>query len=282
MSNTNKKAIAKKALAGAVLLATSPAWAKGGGGNAAGKSQLGVNNLSLDVAPGHACAVCADKEDVMGKSSGNLTPNNLTIAIDPFETSYVELVFTVRDILAKDKNHVLFLVYSPQTSPSPQMPTPLSENKLGLDMSAMEILAIYNIPAQQMMVNGPTRLGAANPAPNSAVSFSVNLDASILPIFMQGNEKAYLQAAFMTKSNFEAGKYDTLILSEMDTLSFVKMTCPENHASVAVGTNEAGDGTMTTTDYDGKVGKTVTTSASAEATAETSTTITFGDGKGGM
>ncbi len=279
MSNINKKAIAKKALAGAVLLATSPAWGKGtGGGNAAGKSQLGVNNLSLDVAPGHACTVCAEKEDVMmGKSSSNLTPNNLTIAIDPFETSYVELVFTVRDILAKDKDHVLFLVYSPQTSPSPQMPTPQSENKLGLDMSAMEILAIYNIPAQQMMVNGPTRLGAANPAPHSAVSFSVNLDASILPIFMQDNEKVYLQAAFMTKANFNAGKYDTLILSEMDTLSFVEMTCPENNASVAVGTNEADEGTMTVTDYNGDVGKTVTTSASATA----SSSVVFGPGKSG-
>ncbi len=269
MSEFNKKAITKKALAGAVLLATSPAWGKGTGGGASegGKSQLGVNHLSLDVAPGYACAVCADKQDVeAGKTSSNMTPNNLSIAVDPFESSYIELVFTVRDVLAKSDDHVLFLVYSPQTSPSPQMPTPNSINKLGLDMSAMEILAIYNIPAQQMIAAGPTRLGTANPAPRSAVSFSVNLDTSVLPTFMEGNEKAHLQAAFMTAENFNAGKYDTLILSEMDTLSFVKMECPENTASVAV----ADGGTMTVTDYDGNVGKTVSTSA----TAETSVSVT--------
>ncbi len=277
MSNINKKAIAKKALAGAVLLATSPAWGKGtGGGSTEGKSQIGVNHLSLDVAPGYGCTVCADKQDVLGKGGSNLTPNNLTIAIDPFE-GYVELVFTVRDILAKNKDHVLFLVYSPQTSPSPQLPTPKSLNKLELDMSAMEILAMYNIPAQQMIANNPTRLGSANPAPHSAASFSVNLSAESLPTFMRDNEKAYLQAALMTKSNFDAGKYDTLILSEMDTLSFVKMTCPENNASVAVGTNEADEGTMTVTDFNGDVGKTVTTSASASS----SSSVTFGPGKSG-
>jgi hypothetical protein len=275
MSEFNKKAIAKKALAGAALLATSPAWAKSGGGaSEGGKSQIGVNHLSLDVSPGYACAVCAEKQDVeTGKTTSNMTPNNLSIAVDPFESSYIELVFTVRDVLAKDKDHVLFLVYSPQTSPSPQMPTPKSMNKLGIDMSAMEILAIYNIPSQKMIAAGPTRLGAANPAPHSAVSFSVNLDTSILPTFMEGNEKAYLQAAFMTKANFDIGKYDTLILSEMDTLTFVKYACPENNASLAVDD----EGTMTVTDYTGETGKTV--SASATATAEAS--VTFGAGKGG-
>ena len=65
MSEFNKKTIAKRALAGAALLATSPVWAKSGGGaSEGGKSQIGVNHLSLDVAPGYACAVCAEKQDV--------------------------------------------------------------------------------------------------------------------------------------------------------------------------------------------------------------------------
>ena len=278
MSEFNKKTIAKRALAGAALLAAAPAWAKtGGGASEGGKSQIGVNHLSLDVAPGYACAVCAEKQDVeAGKTNSNITPNNLSIAVDPFESSYIELVFTVRDVLAKSDDHVLFLVYSPQTSPSPQMPTPKSLNKLGLDMSAMEILAIYNIPAQQMVAASPTRLGAANPAPHSAVSFSVNLDTGILPTFMEGNEKAYLQAAFMTKANFDAGRYDTLILSEMDTLSFVKMECPENNASISVKGGSGDDsGTMTVTDYEGDTVKSVSASATAEAS------VTIGAGKGG-
>jgi hypothetical protein len=279
MSNVNKKAFAKKALTGAVLLATSPAWGKGtGGGDAVGKSQLGVNHLSMEIAPGAYCTVCADKPALDGKTGSNIMPNTMSVTVDPFATRYIELVFQVRDILAQDQDHVLFLLYSPQKSPTPQIPTPKSLYGLELDLSAMEILAIYEICAQKMVSQPKTRLGQANPAPHSTVSFSVNLDTSILPTFMDGNEKVFLQAALVKKEDFDIQKYDNAILSDLDTLSFVPMTCPENHASVSIdvspetGTDEdlAGEpvdpGTMTVTDTDGKVTKTTMT-ASAEASA---------------
>jgi hypothetical protein len=284
MSNVNKKAFAKKALTGAVLLATSPAWGKGqGGGNAVGKSQLGVNHLSMEIVPGAYCTVCADQDALNGKTGSNIMPNTMSVAVDPFQTRFIELIFQVRDILAQGQDHVLFLLYSPQTSPSPQIPTPKSRNGLELDTSAMEVLAIYNIPAQKMIAQPKTRIGQANPAPHSTVSFSVNLDTSILPTFMDGNEKVYLQAALMKKEDFDEQKYSEAILSDLDTLSFVPMTCPENHASISVdvspetGTDQdsAGEpvdpGTMTVTDTAGNVSK-VTATASAEANA----TIHFG------
>ena len=287
MSNVNKKAFAKKALTGAVLLATSPAWGKGtGGGDTVGKNQLGVTHLSMEIAPGAYASVCADQDALNGKTGSNIMPNTMSVTVDPFATRYIELVFQVRDILAQGQDNVLFLLYSPQKSPTPQIPTPKSLYGLELDMSAMEILAIYNIPAQKMVSQPKTRLGQANPAPHSTASFSVNLDTSILPTFMDGNEKAYLQAALLKKEDFDIQKYDNSILSGLDTLSFVPMTCPENNASISVdvspetGTDEdsAGEavdpGTMTVTDTDGNVTKTTMT-ASAEANA------TVHIGKGG-
>jgi hypothetical protein len=290
MSKVNKKSFAKKALTGAVLLATSPAWGKGqGGGNAVGKSQLGVNHLSMEIVPGAYCTVCADQDALNGKTGSNIMPNTMTVAVDPFQTRFIELIFQVRDILAQGQDNVLFLLYSPQKSPSPQIPTPKSLHGLELDLSALEILAIYNIPAQEMIAQPQTRLGQANPAPHSTASFSVNLDTSILPTFMDGNEKVYLQAVLLKKEDYDTQKYSESILSDLDTLSFVSMTCPENHASISVDvapatgqdTDLAGEqidpGTMTVTDTGGNVTK-VTATASAEASA----TVHFsGSGKGG-
>ncbi|HAI68562.1 MAG TPA: hypothetical protein DCM38_03890 [Gammaproteobacteria bacterium] len=264
MSNTTTKKAIKKALIGATVLASAPAFAKTGGGSTEGKSQLGVNHLSLDLTPGRGVTACASDAQVATKTGSNLTPNDLILAVDPFASTYIEVGFHVRDIIASKDDHVLLLVYSPTTSPSPQIPTPKSENKLQLDVSALEILAIYNLPKQAMLSQPSTRLGAANPAPHSEVSFSVNLDTSTLPVFMQDNEKAHLQAALLTKSAFEAGQYDRMILSELDTIAFVKMTCPTanpdtneptEYAEVAV--DDAG--TMTVSDKKGNVTKTTMT-----------------------
>jgi hypothetical protein len=266
MSNVNKKAFAKKALTGAVLLATSPAWGKGDVG-----SQLGVNYLSIEIAPGAYCSVCADKSAFDGKTGSNITSNTMTVAVDPFITEHIELVFLVRDILAHDQDHVLFLLYSPQTSSFPQIPTPRSLYELKLDMSALEILAIYDISAQQMLAQPKTRIGT-NSASHSIASFSVNLDSSILPTLIDNNEKVYLQAALLKKEYFDMQRYSEAILSDMDTLGFVDMTCPEKHVSVSVGldpkTGEKVDpGTKTITDIDGNPLKTtVTNSDEANAT----------------
>jgi hypothetical protein len=275
MSNTTTKKAIKKALIGATVLASAPAFAKTGGGSTEGKSQLGVNHLSLDITPGRGVTACASDAQVATKTGSNLTPNNLLLAVNPFQTSYIQVGFHVRDILASKQDNILFLIYSPTKSPSPQIPTPQSENKLQLDISAMEILAIYDLPKQVMLAQPATRLGAANPAPHAEVSFYVNLDTSVLPTFMRDKEKAYLQAALVKKSDFEAGVYDMAILSELDTIGFAEMDCPTadpdtgaptEYAKVevldepeVVNGEEKPAGTMVVSDKTGHVTKTTMT-----------------------
>jgi hypothetical protein len=185
------------------------------------------------------------------KAGGNLTPNTFDVAINPFVSS-IEVVFTVRDILAHDEDLIVFLAYAPKTSASPQLSTPRSVNELKLDLSALEILAMYHIPAQGMLKQQSTRFGAANPAPGSALSFRVNLNTSTLPKFLQDQEKAYIQAASIPKADFEAGRFDTMILSELDTVGFVDQ-CPENETLMAMDNR----GTLTSTSLDGSTTKTV-------------------------
>jgi hypothetical protein len=261
MSNqliTKKKV--KKALIGATLLAKSPLlWAQTGGNPAGGKNQLGVNQLSLEEVPGPNATVCASRESADTKTGSNQIPNDLSLAINPFNGFSTEVIFTVRDIIAQKKDHFLFLVYSPQLTPenSPEILTPLSKNKLRLVMANMEILAMYDIPAQEMLFQESTRLGQANPAGSSALSFKVNLDILNLPAFMANNDKAYLQAALISKENYQGGRLDTMILSELDTIEFVEIECPSENAYASMDS----DGTLTVADYEGNVTKTTQTNS---------------------
>lgn len=227
MANQLDKKTMQKALVGATLLATSPAWAKGGGDGTSegGKSQLGVNHLTLEEFAGNNASVCANPDANTTKGSTNFIPNDLTVAVDPFKNNFIAVEFLVRDVLAQSQDNVLFLVYSTHLSPTPQIPTPKSINKLGIDLSALEIVAIMDIPAQRLLAQGSSRLGSADPRPHSAVSFNFNFDTSVLPGFMDDNSKVYFQAALLSKSNFNAGRFDEMILSEVDTIGFVANNC---------------------------------------------------------
>jgi len=156
------------------------------------------------------------------------------LAVSPVEGD-VSLTVTVREIFAQDKDHVLLLLYSPQISPSPQISTPNSQNKLALDLSGMGIIAIYNIPAQKMLFQSPTDLGVVNSTPHTAITFRVNLDQGVLPTLIENDEPVHFQAALMPKADFYSDKYDTTILSELDSLKFVEQECPEN---TSIGADE--------------------------------------------
>ena len=150
-------------------------------------------------------------------------------------TGNVSLSVTVREIFAQDKDHILLLLYSSQISPSPQISTPNSQNKLALDLSDMAIIAIYNISAQKMLFQSPTDLGVVNPTPHTAITFRVNLDQGVLPTLIENDEPVHFQAALMPKADFYSDKYDTTILSELDSLKFVEQECPEN---TSIGADE--------------------------------------------
>jgi hypothetical protein len=232
MSNSTltKKAV-KKALMGATLVASPVVFGKGptGEGSAVGsKDQPGVNYLTLDEMPGRNVRVCADKEDANSKSGTNIMPNNMTVVINPFENAYVEIIFTVSEIVANDKAHVLFLVYSPKLSPSPQIPTSTSKIKLKLDLSALEIIGVYNVPALPLLPQMSTRIGAANPAPTSQVKFKVNLDTATVPAMMRaGNNVIHLQAGLLLEEKYNQGDFSSMILSEVDRITFAEECAPE-------------------------------------------------------
>ncbi len=228
----------KKPLLGAALLKTAPVlMGKGGSGENVGKlDQLGVNHLILEETPGYGAIICTPKEvetAPTSKSASQWMPSDLIVAVNPFETSYIEIVFSVREILAKSKDHVLLLVYSQKLMPSPEILTPKSINKFQLDINTLEVLGFYGIPAQRMYPQQSTRIGTANPAPHSIMSFSVNLDSSRLMYYIERRESIYLQAALLSRSNFEAGRFETMILSEVDVIRFVLNECPEDRPDFA-------------------------------------------------
>jgi hypothetical protein len=240
MGSQIKQKTIQNTLASTLLIATSPAWAKGSGAGTSegGKSQLGVNQLSLEEFPGRNATVCTDPNDNAGKGGNNAIPNDLDIAVDPFKDNFIGVEFLVRDIIAHNTDYILYLVYGPQLSPTPQIPTPKSINKLGIDLSALEIVAVMDIPAQRLLAQGSTRLGVADPRPHSAVSFSFNFDTSTLPGFVRDNAKVYFQAALLSKSNFNAGRFSEMILSEVDTIGFVANNCAAGSNSVSAGDDD--------------------------------------------
>lgn len=275
----------QKAITGAAFLALSSAAKSASipvtGSTIGSGGQLGVDHLSLDEMPGHALTICTNNSST--QMGTNITANDLTVAVDPFTTGYMELVFAVSDVPASTQDHILFLVYSTGLSPSPQILTPRSIRKLELDMTYNEIAAMYNVPKQIMMAQDPTRIGAANPAPMSKVLFKVNLDTAKIPALVRnGQPTIYAQAALIRKVDFDNGKFDNMILSEVDKITFAANTC----TSVSGGktaTESSGQLTKSTTTGTVALGGTTpstpavvsqTKSTSATATASSSVSVT--------
>jgi len=239
MLNLLKNQTVKKSVLGAALV-SAPALAKGaegsGGIAAGGKEQLGVNQLSLETTPGKNASVCANEASSNSKTGAQIVPSDLSIAVDPFNTESIQLAFTVADIISNDKEQILILAYSQGTSPSPQLPSPVSNNKFMLDLARVEILGIYNIPSQATVAQPQTRLGQADPQPRSKVTFLVNLDPQVLPIYMNNKTNAYLQAALIPAEDYAQGKFANMLLSELETLEFVESNyCQESNAALQMG-----------------------------------------------
>jgi hypothetical protein len=217
----------------ALLMISSAAKSADTGVAAGGKSQRGINHLELSETPGRQLAVCSNGLDKFFDS--NIARNNLTVILEPLSTASMELIFTVSDILAEKEDHILFLVYSTNLSPSPMILTPNSIKKLEIDMTYNEIAAMYNVPKQNMLAQSDTRIGLANPSPSSKVNFKVNLDTNkILNLIRNGQSTIYVQAALLSTADFNAGKFDNMILSEADTITFVDQVtaCSGNNIKI--------------------------------------------------
>ncbi len=242
----------KKALMGAALLATAPAVKASGGGSTEGsKSQRGINHLTLEEAPLENITIC-----VPGKSATGMTgdfrflPNKVAVVIAPFKTGHVKMTFVVSHMTASDIKRKLVLAYSTQLLPSPAIPTPKSINKLELDLDHLEIVGIYNVSDFGMEIQEPTRIGAANPAPRVKWEFDINLTTSEVPTMMiSGDDTIYVQAALLPNDDWESGRFDNMILSEVDTIQFLENECPDTIDGERVsefnldeqGVNKSGD-----------------------------------------
>jgi len=228
--------INKKALMGAALLATAPtikAQGTGGGSTEGSKSQRGINHLTLEEAPLENITLCVPVNESKTKSitkDFEFFPNNkVAVVINNWETSFVKMTFIVSHMTAMPYDRLLFLAYSQDLSPSPQIPTPKSINKMELNLDNAEIVGIYDVNSFGMKAQPETRIGTGNPAPRIKWEFDINLDTTIIPTMVRGSNDnvIYMQAALIKKSDFEEGKFDGMILSEVDTIQFVP-ECPEN------------------------------------------------------
>ncbi len=224
--------INKKALMGAALLATAPtikAQGTGGGSTEGSKSQRGINHLTLEEAPLENITLCVPSKSAAGLT-GNFKylPDKVAVVTNNWDGSFVKMTFIVSHMTAVSHDRLLFLAYSQDLSPSPQIPTPKSINKLELNLDNAEIVGIYDVKSFGMKAQPETRIGAGNPAPRVKWEFDINLDTNIIPDMVIGSNDnvIYMQAALIRKSDYEAGKFDGMILSEVDTIQFVK-ECPD-------------------------------------------------------
>jgi hypothetical protein len=226
MSHFNNKK--QKLLIGATLLAIAPT-VKGQGSTEGSKSQRGVNHLTLEEAPFENVTLC-----IPAKSQTSLTedfrflPNKVAVVVPPFETNFVKMTFIVSHVNAGDDDQVLLLAYSQKLLPSPPQLTPKSLNKLLLDLDTVEILGIYDVRAFGREQQPETRVGMGNPSPRIKWEFDINLDTTKIPTMMNsGNDTIYVQAALLKRAHWEAGRLDNMILSEVDTITFIPYECPE-------------------------------------------------------
>jgi len=252
---SKSKFIKKPLMSAAFLASASTAKASDGGGvTEGGKSQLGVNHLTLEEIPSENIKICVPEE--MSKIAGNgefhFMPDSVSVVIPPFETNTVKMSFVVSQMVSHEEDHVLILVYSQQKSPSPQIATPLSRKKFELDLNTLEVVGVYNIPALNVEAQNPTRVGLSNPTPRSKVEFDLNLNTSSISTLMSaGVNDIYLQAALLRQSDYASGIFENMILSEVDTLHFEANECPEDHI-VFGAENESGGKSLVGIENHGK------------------------------
>lgn len=185
----------------------------------AGKSQLGVTQLNLDMLPVSNIQVCYSNAAVV--DPGQVMPNNVTVVIDPLATSAVQMNFTVGDLLPGTQDNVVFLAYSTNTTATPPLATPNSDNKLLLDLANMEILGSYQFPKTQEFVQAPTRVGQAQAKPRQKLIFTVDLSPDkINTLIKAGSNKIYLQAMIVGSDDFKRGVWDSALLSKLNSITF--------------------------------------------------------------
>jgi len=228
MSIKHQKTLKASALS-ITALAASSVWGKTPSGTTPGKG-LGIDYLALDEVPTKHVTVCESSKNKDKEFTG-LFSDQLWIAVDSSDRKTHRLSFVVSEMVATDEDRILFLVYSPRTSPSPYYPTTEYGPELGLEMTEYEVLGMYNIPALLRGQSPENKVGLAVSTPTSKMTVHFNFDASKIDNMIRNSkETIHVQAALIRVSDLEAEKFENMILSEVDTLTFVANECPSETA----------------------------------------------------
>jgi len=224
MALSNSKTL-KTTVLSVTALAASSAWGKSGGFGDTGP-RLGVDFLTLDELPIQNATLCLPANDAT-KEFGGLSADNPSIVVDSSKGDRIMVSFIVSEMTATDEDRLLFLVYSPRTTPSPGIPTTEDGPELGLALSELQILGFYHVPALGLAEQQKTKVGQAQATPTNKMTVNVNFEESkIDEMIRRGKETIYIQAALIRTTDYQAGLLENMILSEMDSLTFVPNECP--------------------------------------------------------
>jgi hypothetical protein len=225
-------------VAGAFLLATSPAWAQSKTGGQpfptpgdtgqpenptsrrvspprfpGGKSQIDISSITLDKADEKKLQQCAKPKI---KRTRHRPRQILSLAFDPNKKQKVTLQFAMDKIPAGNEERVLLLLYSRCLSNQPKIRTPMSRQKLALDVNDLEILSTYKLDAK------PARPGA----PMQQMTVDIELETDKLAEQVEaGNNTFYFQAGVLKKTDFERKKYGVISLSPLAAIHFTRKRC---------------------------------------------------------
>ncbi|MHB9116954.1 MAG: hypothetical protein ACYC2R_01590 [Burkholderiales bacterium] len=263
------KKLAPATLGVGLLVAAQAAFGKGGGSTAGGtgKGSLGVNTLSLDELPTTNAQVCyAPAQQI---SSSQVVPNEITVAVAN-TSSTVQMTFSVGDVLPSSKDNTLFLAYSDAKTTTPAFATPSSSNSFAL-AGGLQLLAVYSIPALADVAQPQVSIGQASSKPRAKMVFEVNLSpAKIAQLISSSKNKIYFQAGIVPSADLAANRFDSMILSEVDTVTFAA-TCPTGNTSV---TANGSGGKSVSTSGGTSLGKSSTGSKTSSSTSTGSKTTT--------
>ena len=246
--------------------------------SAAGKSDLGVKYLNLDMTPVSNITMCYTATAAATIKPGSLSPTNITI-VSPLKAATGQMSFSVGNLLPNTQGYVVFLAYSPTTVTTPGIPTPLSTYPLLLDLSKIQILATYSIPATSQFTQAVTSVGTARPAAAEKLIFTVDLSsASIATLVSAGTTQISMQVLMVPATDFTNKNWTNAILSPVNTISFAA-SCPSTNTSVdtdsAGGKTSSSGGSNSTSTSKTSTGK---SSSGAGANTGKSSTTTSGSG----
>ena len=193
-----------------------------GGKNFGPQSKFRIESITVDKLYKRYITSCAVPKV---KQKSPRSRSILSLAFQPNRRQVIKLLFEMSNIPASKDEHVLLLLYSRCLSKKPKIKTPLSKNKLALDVNDLEILGTYNIPADPQAQSSSSASKKSSPATEMILEVDLEL-AKLVPQVNVGNDTFYFQTALMKKTDFERKHYGVARLSPLEAIHVTKKTCP--------------------------------------------------------